>query len=87
MTVTFSNKETGFSKTVSLLSSYFELTKPRVTLMVMLTAAAGVCLATSGSIDVALLLHAVIGVGLLAAGTAVLNQFLEAEIDSRMKRT
>jgi len=72
---------------VALLSSYFELTKPRVTFMVMLTAAAGVALAAVDSIEVTLLLHAVTGVGLLAAGTAVLNQFLEREADAKMRRT
>jgi protoheme IX farnesyltransferase len=66
---------------------YLELTKPRVTCMVMLTAAAGVLLATSGSIDFRLLFHAVTGTGFLAAGTAVLNQFLERKADSRMRRT
>jgi protoheme IX farnesyltransferase len=55
--------------------------------MVMVTAAAGVCLATSASLDFALFLHAVLGTGVLAAGTAVLNQYLEREADSRMRRT
>jgi protoheme IX farnesyltransferase len=69
------------------LSAYLELTKPRVTAMVMLTAAAGVYLATAAAFDSLLFFHAVLGTVLLAAGTGVLNQYLEREADSRMRRT
>jgi len=55
--------------------------------MVMLTAAAGFFLATFSSINLALLFHAVFGTGLLASGTAVLNQFLERKPDAKMRRT
>ena len=80
-------EEEGRERLLSLLFTYAELTKPRVTLMVMLTAAAGVYLATTSAFDTGLFFHAVLGTGLLAAGTAVLNQFLEREADSRMRRT
>jgi heme o synthase len=69
------------------IAAYFELTKPRVTLLVVLTAAAGFYLASPGQPDLLLLLHMSLGTTLLSAGTAVLNQFLEREADGRMHRT
>lgn len=69
------------------LGAYLELTKPRVTFLVLLTTAAGFYLASPALPDFLLLVHALLGTGLVAAGTAVLNQFLEREADSRMQRT
>ncbi len=69
------------------LAAFFELTKPRVTLAVTLTSAAGFYLASSARLDLLLLLHTLIGTALLGGGASVLNQFLEREEDGRMKRT
>lgn len=55
--------------------------------MVVITAAAGMYLGTRTSISPLLLLHTLFGTGLLSAGTAVLNQFMERDADSRMRRT
>lgn len=55
--------------------------------MVLLTAAIGCFLATENGFDWILALHTVLGTGLLAAGTAVLNQVIEKKADSRMRRT
>ncbi len=68
------------------LSDYVELTKPRVNLMVVLTAAVGFYLG-SESVDYLLLVNTLLGTGLLASGAAVLNQFMERKADSRMLRT
>jgi len=70
---------------------YFELTKPRITLMVLVTCAAGFVLA-QGSLDwsaqqIVLLLHALAGTGLAASSASVLNQVLERQHDARMRRT
>lgn len=54
--------------------------------MVMLTAAAGFLLIPT-SAGWATFLHAVGGTVLLAAGTAVLNQYVELDADARMRRT
>ncbi|MBI4447038.1 MAG: protoheme IX farnesyltransferase [Acidobacteria bacterium] len=67
-------------------AAYLELTKPRVTLLVVLTAAAGVYLA-SASVNAAVLVHVMAGTALLSGGTAVLNEFLERDADARMRRT
>jgi protoheme IX farnesyltransferase len=69
------------------LSAYVELTKPRITMLVVLTAAAGFCLGSSPSIDYAGLLHMAAGITLLSSGIATLNQYLERGLDSLMLRT
>jgi heme o synthase len=68
------------------LSDFVELTKPRITLMVVLTAAAGYYL---GAEHIALgrLLNTVLGTGLLASGASALNQVIERDSDARMLRT
>jgi protoheme IX farnesyltransferase len=67
-------------------SVYLELSKPRILILLLLIAVAGFCLATSNW-RTSLLLHMSIGIGLLAAGTATLNQFFERNIDGVMRRT
>ena len=68
-------------------AAYLELTKPRVTAMVLVTAAAGFYLASLSAIDPILLFHLLLGTGMLAAGTAVLNQCVEREADAKLRRT
>ena len=64
-----------------------ELTKPRISLMVVLTAAAGFLVAARGPLPGMLLLNTLVGTGLLAAGASVLNQVIERDTDARMRRT
>ncbi|GIW70479.1 MAG: hypothetical protein KatS3mg102_0021 [Planctomycetota bacterium] len=66
----------------------FALTKPGITAMVLLTAAAGYALgAPRDGLDVALLVHTALGTALLAAAASALNMVLEREADRRMRRT
>ena len=69
------------------LSAYLELTKPRITFLIVLTSVAGFCLGTVGSINYLLLVHAMIGIALLSSGIATLNQFMERDLDGLMRRT
>ena len=69
------------------LSAYVELTKPRITFLIMLTSAAGFCLGSRGAVDYVLFAHAMIGIGLLSSGIATLNQFIERDLDGLMRRT
>lgn len=69
------------------LSAYLELTKPRITFLIVLTAAAGFCLGTVGSINYLLLVHGMIGIALLSSGIATLNQYMERDLDGLMRRT
>ena len=70
------------------LGAFYELTKPGVTLLVVLTSAAGFYLGSSaGLVDLGLFLHTLVGTVLLSAGAATLNEFIEREEDGKMKRT
>ena len=64
-----------------------ELTKPRVTSMVLVTTLAGFYLGSRGAVDFLLLLHTLLGTALAAAGASALNQYIEREEDGRMLRT
>jgi protoheme IX farnesyltransferase len=62
------------------------LTKPEITLMVMISAGVA-CLMASDVLRIGVLLNCVLGTGLLGAGASALNQYLEREPDGRMRRT
>jgi protoheme IX farnesyltransferase len=67
---------------------YYELTKPRMNALVVVTTAVGYFMAVrGGSADWARLLHTVVGTGLTAAGASVLNQYVEVDLDAKMART
>jgi protoheme IX farnesyltransferase len=69
------------------ISAYAELTKPRITFLVVLTAVAGFCMGSSSGIDYVRLINMSIGIGLLSSGLSTLNQYMERELDKLMKRT
>lgn len=69
------------------LSAYAELTKPRITFLVVLTAAAGFCMGSAAGIDYARLVNMSIGIALLSSGLATLNQYFERDLDRLMRRT
>jgi protoheme IX farnesyltransferase len=71
----------------SLGSDYLELTKPRITFMVMLTSLVGFVMASPGSPALSPLVAALAGTGLVAAGASALNMLLERATDGRMDRT
>jgi protoheme IX farnesyltransferase len=71
----------------SARADYFELTKPRITLMVLLTTGVGFVMASTGTVLKARLLVALLGTGLLSAGASTLNMLLERNIDALMSRT
>src|SRR2546427_5738603 len=69
------------------LVAFLELTKPRITQLVLLTAAAGFYLGAGSVVDLWLLLHTLLGTALVAAGTNAFNQLRERDVDARMQRT
>jgi protoheme IX farnesyltransferase len=69
------------------LAAFFELTKPRIAFMLVLTSAAGFYLGSTGNFDFVLFINSVIGITLLAFGVATLNQFIERRTDALMERT
>jgi heme o synthase len=66
---------------------YYEMCKPRVVLLMLLCALAGMYLATPGSVDLATLVLGLTGIGLVAGSAAVVNHIADAHIDARMART
>ena len=74
------------SATPSIVSDFVELTKPRLTLLAVLTTLVSFYL---GSQPLALLrlLHTLVGTAMMGAGAAALNHVLERDVDGRMWRT
>jgi len=67
---------------------YLSLTKPRIALMVVITAALGFFLATGGVLSpFPVFTTMLLGTWLSCSGASVLNQYLERDIDARMRRT
>jgi len=71
----------------SRASAYVTLTKPDVSLLVLMTTAAGFYMGARGPVDWIHLAHAVFGTMLIAGGTAALNHYVERESDRYMRRT
>ncbi|HEY0406052.1 MAG TPA: heme o synthase [Pyrinomonadaceae bacterium] len=69
------------------LMAYLELTKPRITFLIVLTAAAGFCLGARDGVNYSTLFHAMFGIALLSSGIATLNQYMERDLDALMRRT
>jgi protoheme IX farnesyltransferase len=75
---------------VMLLRDYAELTKLRVTTLIIMTAWCGYYFGALKSGVSSLswgLFHALLGIGLVSGGTAALNEVLEWRTDSHMRRT
>ena len=68
---------------------YIELTKPRITWLILMSTAVGYFfgLDREAPFNWALLIHTLVGTGLIASGTAALNQWWERESDKLMRRT
>lgn len=69
------------------VSSFVELTKPRIAILLVLTSAAGFYLGTKGPFNVPLFLNTLTAITLLAFGVATLNQYWERDLDVLMART
>ena len=71
----------------SRVGAYLELTKPRITFLITLTAAAGFALGSRGAVNYLQLVHTLLGIALLSSGIGTLNQFIERDLDGLMRRT
>jgi len=69
------------------VAEYFELTKARIVLMVLVTTLAGFYLGGRSGFDLVLALNLMIGTALAAGGTLALNQYIERDTDAMMDRT
>jgi len=68
-------------------SDFLMLTKPRITVMVLVTTYAGLQLGAGAAVPWLLALHTMLGTALVCAGTSTLNQVWERDRDARMRRT
>ena len=75
---------------------YLELTKPRITWLILMSTAVGYFYGLGGAsagwsflsrLNWLALLHTMMGTALIASGTAALNQWFEREADRKMRRT
>ncbi|MAL18849.1 MAG: protoheme IX farnesyltransferase [Balneola sp.] len=71
----------------SVVADYYQLTKPGITMSVLVSMLVGFILGSGANINFVTLIHALIGTYLIAAGTGAHNQFLERNFDGLMKRT
>lgn len=69
------------------LKAYIDLTKPRLTMMAVITSLIGLLLACEGFPPAGLLATVLLGTALVGAGAGTLNQYLEREADACMERT
>lgn len=71
----------------STCQDYYELTKPKVVLLLLLTALVGMCLASDSWISWQILTAGLIGIGFLSSAAAVVNHVVDRKIDGKMART
>ena len=75
------------SGVLARLADYFELTKPKIAFLVLVTVAMSAFVADYGSPSALLLVHTLIGTTLVAASASAMNQWLERHTDALMPRT
>ncbi len=69
------------------MKDYIALTKPRVTWLILATTGIGYFFGAKTGWNWWTLFHTILGTGLIASGTAALNQWYERDADAKMKRT
>jgi protoheme IX farnesyltransferase len=80
-------RATAFALSRTGFADRLELTKPRITVMVVFTSLVGFVMASPGPLELPLLAAALVGTALVASGAAVLNQVIERDTDALMLRT
>ena len=66
---------------------YYELTKPRVVMLIVFTAVVGMLLAVPGLPPLDRVLFGTLGIALASASAAAINQVIDARVDAQMRRT
>ena len=66
---------------------YLELTKPKVSLLIVFTAIVGMVLASPGMVPLSALVFGTIGIAMASGSAATLNHILDRRIDREMART
>ena len=71
----------------SRIADYREIAKPRISLMVLVTVSCGFVLGMESSSISITLLHACLGIAVVAFASSAVNQWIERSTDGRMRRT
>jgi len=79
-------QELGLSKKASW-RDYYEMCKPRVVLMMILTAMVGMYLSVPGMVPLDILIWGNLGIALVASAGAVINHLIDHRVDLLMQRT
>jgi len=82
-----SNSRTAALAQPTKLGAYIALTKPEVSLLVLMTTGAGFYMGARGPMPWLHMLHVIFSTMMIAAGTAALNHYIERESDRFMRRT
>lgn len=75
------------SPATSQLGAFFELTKPRITFLILVSTALGFYLGSQGKINSNQFAFTMVGTFLLAGGAGAINHFVEKDLDKLMDRT
>src|SRR3954469_387400 len=75
------------AKSPTRIGDFYELTKPRMNMLVVITTMVGFCIASRNGMNWLRLLNTVIGTFLTASSASVLNQLIERNLDALMPRT
>ena len=67
--------------------AYYDITKPRVVALLVLTAVVGMSLSVPGGLPWQLFIPAMLGIGLLSSAAAAINHIVDQKIDAIMGRT
>jgi protoheme IX farnesyltransferase len=90
LTLSGSAPASGEAASHSRLADFYELTKPRLNFLVVITTMVGFYMAAGAAMSAwqwLLLLHTLLGTALTAASAGTLNQYIERDYDALMPRT
>lgn len=82
-----SQPETVNNSLSGAIQQYYDLTKPRVVMLIVFTAFVGMLLAVQGIPDLFTVAMACLGIGLAASSGAAMNQIIDMRADAIMART
>ena len=86
-TVNNTQAHSALRDTLSTWRAYYDITKPKVVALLVLTALVGMSLSVPGALPWQLLIPAMLGIALLSSAAAAINHIVDEKIDTVMGRT
>ena len=71
----------------NIYAAFIELTKPRITFLILVSTALGYYLGNTGQFELFNFLYTIIGTAMLAGGAGAMNHYIEKDLDILMERT